>query len=305
MDQSKIMGLVAATHTPFQKDGSLNLGVVEKQNEHLLSNGVRAVFIGGTTGESHSLSLDERRKLAERWTAVCRGTRMRVIVHVGSNCLSDAAALAAHADQCGAAGIAAMAPSYFKPGSVDTLIECCHMVAAAAPKTPFFYYDIPAMTGVSFSMPEFLEKVGGRIGTFAGLKFTGSDLMAYQLCLRAAEGRFDILWGLDEYLLAALALGARGGVGSSYNFAAPVYLRILKCFAEGDVQTAREEQLRSVRLIRLLASYGYMGAAKAVMAILGVDVGPARLPNGNLTAEQNTQLRNDLMQLGFFDWIRP
>ena len=189
-------------------------------------------------------------------------------------------------------------------GYLDTLVDWCRAIAAAAPAVPFYFYGIPVLTGVSFSMPEFLEKIQGQIANFAGLKFTSSDLMAFQECRRTGGGKFEILWGIDEYFLAALAVGAQGGVGSSYNFAAPLYHRLLRCFAAGDLAAAREEQFRSVQLIRLLAGYGYMGAAKAVMGMLGVEVGPARLPNGNPTPEQTARLRNELEQLGFFDWLK-
>jgi N-acetylneuraminate lyase len=97
-------------------------------------------------------------------------------------------------------------------------------------------------------------------------------------------------------------VGATGAVGSSYNFAAPIYNRILAAFARGDLETCRTEQFRSVKLIKLLSGYGYMAAAKAVMGFLGVDVGPARLPNSNLQPEQRASLRDRLEKLGFFDW---
>ena len=147
-------GLTTATHTPFHPDGSLNLSVVEAQASHLLNQGVGAVFIGGTTGESHSLTVQERLALAERWTDVVQGSPLRVVVHVGGNCLADARTLAAHAAGRGAAAIAALAPSYFKPRSLDLLIACCADIAAAAPETPFYFYDIPVLTGVAFSMPD-------------------------------------------------------------------------------------------------------------------------------------------------------
>jgi N-acetylneuraminate lyase len=297
-------GLVAATHTPFHADGSLNLAIVEKQAAHLLANGVQAAFIGGTTGECHSLSLADRFALARRWMEVARGGKLRVVVHVGSNCLADAAALAAHAQELGAAAVSALAPSYFKPHTVTTLVECCAQVAGAAPETPFYFYDIPSMTGVNLSMPEFLAEGRARIPNLAGLKFTNSDLMAYQLCLRAEGGAFDCPWGTDEALLAALAVGARGAVGSTYNFAAPIYHRLMAAFAKGDLVAAREEQFRSVRLVQLLGRYGFMSAAKAVMQMLGVDVGPARLPNASMIAAQAATLQQELESLGFFDWIR-
>ena len=300
----KLQGLVAATHTPFHLDGQLNLLVVEKQAEHLLRNGVNTVFIGGSTGESHSLTVAERLALTLRWSEVVRGTNLRLVVHVGSNCLSDAAALASQAQTLGAAAIAALAPSYFKPRSLDTLVACCAETAAAAPQLPFYFYDIPALTGVRFSMPEFLTVACDRVPTLTGIKFTNADLMAYQECLHAQGGRFDIPWGVDECLLAALAVGAVGGVGSSFNFAAPVYLRMIAAFAQGDLATARSEQYRAVQLIELLAGFGYMAAAKATMGFLGVDVGPARLPHANLTPERQEQLRDKLGNLGYFDWIR-
>jgi N-acetylneuraminate lyase len=297
-------GLVAATHTPFAADGSLCLAAVEKQAAHLVANQVAFAFIGGSTGESHSLTLDERRRLAQRWFEVARGTPLRIVVHVGSNCLADARDLAAQAQSLGALAIAAIAPGYFKPRSLDALIACCADIAGAAPETPFYFYDIPVLTGVHFSMPEFLAQAPARIPTLAGIKFTNSDLMSLQLCLRAGGGAFDIPYGSDEWILAALALGARGAVGSSYNFAAPIYQRLLAAFQRGDLAAAQAEQFRSVQLIGLLASHGYLGAAKAVMGMLGVEVGPARLPNGNPTAAQLTQLRRELESLGFFDWIR-
>jgi N-acetylneuraminate lyase len=151
---------------------------------------------------------------------------------------------------------------------------------------------------------DFLAQAGPRISNLAGLKFTNPDLMSLQLCLHADGGAWDVPFGCDEFLLAALSLGATGAVGSTYNFAAPIYHRIMRAFAAGDLATARMEQFRSVQLVQLLAGVGFMGAAKAVMAMLGVDVGPARLPNGTPTPEQVTKLRSDLEQLGFFDWVK-
>lgn len=300
----KLHGLVAATHTPFDADGQLNLGAVEKQAEHLLRHGVRLAFIGGSTGESHSLTIEERLLLAQRWADVIPRSDLRFVVHAGSNCLADARRLAAQAQSLGASAVAALAPSYFKPRTLDVLVACCAEIAAAAPALPFYFYDIPVLTGVQFSMPDFLALAADRIPTLAGIKFTNPDLMAYQKCLRVQDGRFDIPWGMDEYLLAALAVGAAGGVGSSFNFAAPIYHRMIAAFQQGDLTTARTEQFRSVQLIDVLAKFGYIGAAKVVMGFLGVEVGPARLPNTNLTPEQTDNLRASLESLGFFQWVQ-
>ncbi len=304
MSLISLTGLTPATHTPFHADGSLNLAVIEQQASHLLANGIGTVFIGGSTGESHSLSLDERRALAQRWVDVARGTALRIVVHVGSNCLHDAKVLAEQAQKLGAVAISSLAPSYFKPRNLEALVACAADIASAAPQTPFYFYDIPVMTNVIFSMPEFLAVAKDRIPTLRGLKFTNPDLMAYQLCLHAVNGKWDLPFGCDEFMLAALALGAKGAVGSSFNFAAPIYHRLIAAFEKGDLATARIEQFRSVQMIQLLASFGYMGAAKAVMDMLGVPVGPPRLPNSNLSNEQKADLRSKLENLHFFDWVK-
>ncbi|MEY4613940.1 MAG: hypothetical protein RL179_1913 [Planctomycetota bacterium] len=292
-------GLVAATHTPFKKDGSLNLDGVEKIAAHLLANKVEIAFIGGSTGESHSLNVDERMKLAKRWFEIAKGTRLKVVVHVGSNCLEDARALSRQGQELGALAISALTPSYFKPRNVDALVDCCSFIASAAPQTPFYYYDIPTMTGVNLPMPEFLERAGKSIPNLKGLKFTNVDFMSFQLCGQMEGGRFEILWGVDEMLLPALSVGAHGAVGSTYNFAAPIYHRIMDAFKKFDFETARKEQLRSIRLVNILVKRGYMASAKAMMGMLGVDVGSPRLPNGSLKQDEFASLKSDLEKEGY------
>jgi len=300
---AKIQGLVAATHTPFDERGELSLDPIATQAEHLVRNGVKYAFIGGTTGESSSLTVEERKKLAVRWLEVSKGSELQVIVHVGSNSLQDAVELAKQAQHLGATATSALAPSYFKPANAATLAQSMATIAAAAPELPFYYYEIPSMTGLGVSPSAFLSEAADRIPNLAGLKFTSNNLMEYQLCLRFDEGVFDVPFGFDEMLLGALALGAQGAVGSSFNFAAPVYHQVVKAFDLGDLETAREYQFRSVCLIQILASYGYMGAAKATMKMLGVDVGSPRLPNATLSADRVVQLQRDLEKLGFFDWV--
>jgi N-acetylneuraminate lyase len=296
-------GLVVPPHSPFHADGSLHLAIVEQQAAHYLKRRITAVFVGGSTGESSSLTVLERLALTERWVQATRGTALRVVVHVGANCLEDARALAAHAQAQGVAAIAALSPSYFKPGSVDALVRCAAHVAEAAPETPFYFYDIPALTGVNLPMPQFLALAHDRIPTLAGLKFTNTDLSAYQFCLRANGGIWDLPWGVDQHLLGAVAMGAKGAVGSSYNYAAPIYHRMLEAFARGDIPAAREAQFQATRLLALLHSYGPIAAAKVTMKFLGVDVGPVRLPNEMLSPERQTQLRADLDSMGYFEWI--
>lgn len=279
-------------------DGSLNPGVVAAQARLLGCNPISGAFICGSTGESHSLTTAERMQIAEAWKKALAHSPIKLIVHAGHNCLEDARALAAHAQRIGADAVAVMAPCYFKPASVEDLVEFCVPVAAAAPSLPFYFYDIPALTGVSLPMPDFLRKAGARIPNLAGLKFTTTNLMALQQCLELEDGRFNILFGVDEMLLAGLALGCPGAVGSTYNYAAPLYHRIMAAFQAGDMVTAQRLQRQSVKLVEVLCQYGVLAAGKAIMAMLGVDCGPVRPPVRRLTSLQIAALREQIASLG-------
>jgi N-acetylneuraminate lyase len=296
-------GLLPAALTPFDANGELHLAAVEAHAALLVRDGVAGVFVGGTTGEFSSLTFEERLALAARWAALVKGTPLRLVVHVGANCLADAKHIAAHAQTIGAAAIAAVAPSYIKPRSLDVLVKWCGELAAAAPDTPFYFYDIPALTGVAFPMVDFLEQASAQIPTLAGLKFTNLDLMTFQRLLRVGGGRFDVMYGFDEQLLAAVVLGARGAVGSSYNFAAPLYNRLLSAAAANDFATARAEQYRGAELIALMLKYGFLSSAKELMRVRGVDLGAPRLPHPVMTAAEAAAFRRELDTAGLISAI--
>ncbi len=297
-----LAGLIAAPYTPMHADGSLNLAMVERQAESLARNGVIGAFVCGTTGEGSSLSLEERFQVAERWMAVAGGD-LKIIVSAAHNALPDGRSLAAHAQKIGACAIAANSPNFFKPAGVKELAAFCAEVASAAPALPFYYYHIPSMTGVAFDMVDFLEEASGRIPTLAGVKFTYENLMDYARCLRLQDGRFDMLFGRDEILLSSLVVGARGAIGSTYNYAAPIYQRVLSAFAAGDLDAARRAQERAVELVAVMVKHGGLPAGKAIMKYIGLDCGPVRLPQRNLSEEQCAALFADLERIGAGEYL--
>jgi N-acetylneuraminate lyase len=288
-----LSGLIPACHTPFHRDGRLNLNVVQEQADLFKESGLRSVFVAGTTGEFASLKVEERKALCERWLDVA-GDSMQIAVHVGHNSQADAIGLAAHARESGASAIAVMAPSYFKPATVDDLIEFCLPIAAEAEPLPVYYYHIPSMTNVRLSPSEFLREAGQRIPNLRGLKFSHDDLVELQSCIAADKGTFDVLFGCDEALIAGLSLGVRGAVGSTYNFAARHYQRLIRAFESGDLLAARAAQLEAAEMIKILYEFGFMAASKAVMSLLGVNCGPVRPPLRNLTASQLDALAGKL-----------
>lgn len=294
-------GLIAPPFTPMRGDGELNLNLIERQYQALLADGVGGAFVCGTSGEGVSLTLEERMAVARRWREVA-GEDFLVIVNVGHLCMPDSRALAAHAEQIGADAIAAPPPVYFKPTGVQELVSYCGQIASAAPGLPFYYYHIPALTGVKVKMADFLPPAAERVPGLAGVKFTYEDLMDFGLCLRLAGGRFNMLFGRDEILLAALALGARGAIGTNYNYAAPLFARVMRAFDAGDLAAARDHQHRAMRMISVLHAFGGLPAAKAVMRMLGIDCGPVRAPLQNLSEQQCIELKRRLEQVGFFQW---
>ncbi|MBN8460778.1 MAG: dihydrodipicolinate synthase family protein [Verrucomicrobia bacterium] len=296
MQHTPLHELVVAAHTPFHADGSLAPEVVPAQAEFLAARGTRTVFITGSTGESHSVTCGEKLAIYQAWAAAGPANGLRVIAHVGSNCIGDSQTLARSARECGFVAISALAPSYFKPAGVAGLVDVCAAIASAAPETPFYYYDIPALTGLTLPMERFLTEAAG-IPNLAGIKFTNPDLVSYRRSLGVAGDRYDLPWGVDEMLLAALATGARGGVGSTYNWAPDLYRKLIAAFGSGDMAEAQRLQSLSIAMIDAIAATGFLGTAKALMGRLGVPVGPARLPLGNPSPAQVDTLIETLKRL--------
>lgn len=296
-----LSGLIAAPHTPFRPDGAVALDVISQQARLLAHNGVTGAFICGTTGEGASLTSEERRHVAEAWVAA-KPAGLSVIVHVGHLSLGEACAFARHAGELGADAIATIAPSFFKPATVTELVAWCAQVAKAAPTLPFYYYHMPGMTGVTFPAADFLTVASNQIPNLAGVKFTHENLMDFGRSIEHSDGKYNLLFGRDEILLPGLSLGARGAVGSTYNFAAPLYLRIIDAFNRGDLAAARRDQSRAMEFIGVLDRHGGLAAGKSAMKLIGLDCGPVRLPLRALSVRDEASLRDAFEQIGFFEY---
>jgi len=188
--------------------------MIDKYVEVLVKNKVTGAFVCGTAGEGTSLTQQERKKVLAKWVSASKN-KVEIIAHIGSNCLEDSKELARHAEEVGADAVALVAPHYIRPESVDALVSFCKEVAAAAPKTPFFYYHFPGITNVHFTAISFLEKASKVIPNLQGIKFTHHDYFDFGLCIEFDGGKYDILNGFEHVLLAGLAFGCHGGIGTS------------------------------------------------------------------------------------------
>ena len=304
-EKFKLRGLVAATFTPFRPDGSVNYPRIKPLIDQILAEGVAGLYVLGSTGEGPLLTTDERLKVAEASVKAAAG-RVPVVVQVGHNSVAEAAHFAAHAQKIGADAISSTPSAYFKSSSLDNLIDGVAPIAAAAPKLPFYYYNIPVINGARFDMEQLLLRGGPRIPTLRGVKFSDTMLSELQACVEFQGGRYDIVFGCDEMLLSGLVTGVEGAVGSNYNFAAPHYRRIIAAYHRGDIAEARRLQYLSGEMVRaIIASHGGgRGGFKTVMKLIGLDCGPSRLPIATSTPAETAEMRRALSRLGFFKWGR-
>ncbi|MCH2112680.1 MAG: dihydrodipicolinate synthase family protein [Planctomycetes bacterium] len=287
--------LIAAPHTPFRLDGELAPNGVPEQASFLKSAGVTGVFGAGSTGEWPALQIEERIQLAEAWSEAALQYGLELFIHVGHLCHQDALGLAEHAGGLeGVTATAALAPSFFKPDGIDGLIDWCAPLARAGGK-PFYYYHIPVLTHVEVDVAGLLREGEERIPHFEGVKFTASDPVG--CAASVANPRFRTLFGIDEEMLDGVRAGSKGAVGSSYNFAAPLYFALVQAEQAGQSERAEELQKKASDMIDCIAANGYLPTARAIMEDLGVPVGDPRLPLQPYAGDI-VSLKEQLQQLG-------
>lgn len=296
-------GLIAAPFTPMHIDGTINLELIPKYYHFLKNNGVNGAFICGSTGEGVSMTLVEKSNVAKTWASCTKDdSDFKVMMFLGGTCIADCKELALLSQQLGLYAISFTAPFYFKPANVDMLAEACKEIADVVPNMPFYYYHIPVLTGVNFAMYDLLKAIDNKIPNFAGIKYTHEDFMDFQSCLEYKDRHYDMLWGRDENMLPALVLGAKGAVGSTFNYAAPLYFSLIKAFQNNNLATAQALQLKSINMIRLLGKYGGIATGKAYMKIVDMDCGKFRLPVKNMDDVSFEKFTKDVADLGFSEY---
>ena len=297
----KIKGLINAPFTPFYENGEVNFEPIEAYANMLVKNGLKGVFINGSSGEGYMLTYDERIALAEKWVSVAP-EGFKVIVHVGSTDVKDSNKLARHAQEIGAFGIGAMASPFPKVGRIEELVKYCEEIASGAPQLPFYFYHIPALSGVFLPMLPLLEAVDGRIPNFAGIKYTYESIYEYNQCMLYKGGKFDMLHGQDETILPVLAMGgAQGGIGGTTNYNGRELVGILDAWEKGDLETAREKQNFSQDVINVIVNYrGNIVGGKRIMKLIGLDLGKNRTPFRNMSDDEEASMKKELEAINFF-----
>jgi 4-hydroxy-tetrahydrodipicolinate synthase len=268
--------VLTAMVTPFDERGALDLDAARDLARFLVSEGNDGLVIAGTTGESPTLTDDEKLSL---WAAVAEAVTVPVVAGTGSNDTAHSVHLTKEVARLGVAGILAVCPYYNRPSQAG--IEGHVRAMAEASELPLMVYDIPVRSGRKMSTA-LLLKLAREVPTVLALKDAAGNPGETARVIAEAPGGFEVYSGDDALTLPLLAVGAVGTVGVATHWTAPDHQEMFSAFGKGDVEAARRANAR------MLASFAYETGdeapnpipAKAMMRVLGHRVGQCRLPMG-------------------------
>lgn len=297
---------MVAVYTPMKAGGlELDLDIIPAYVDFIAKRNITNIMPAGSNGESLSLSLAERKALAEAWATAAPKRGLHLYMHIGSESLVDSIELAKHAAATdGVSGILAMTPVYFKP-TVQTLHDFLASVAHAAPQMPFWFYHFPDDTGVLPGQAhKFLEMAdrSGKMPNLMGIKYTDYNLMDFQRCTQVGHPmKYNMLYGRDEQAFAALELGADAAVTSTAQYA-PSLREMVALYKKGDKKGAKAKQEENAKLCSMFGDFeGDQNIQKNIMKMAGLDVGPSRLPKRDLNPTEYAEFASQLHKAGLID----
>ncbi len=288
----KMKGIYPALITPFCEDGSISQGAMEQLIERNLEKGVAGFYVGGSTGESYLLSMEERKDLIKRVTGIING-RAKVIANIGVFATCHGIEMAKAAESMGVDAVSAVPPFYFK-FSAQELADYYNDIAQAV-SVPMIIYNIPAMSGVSFSTQQ-IDKMF-KNENIGGMKHTSYDLFQMERVIAKYPDK-TIFIGHDEIFLSAFAAGAEAAIGSTFNFMAEKFIKIAELHKSGRQQEALAVQDEANRILEVLTEIGVFKGIKEALKMQGISCGVCRKPFRPLEEEQTTRLRNIMEETG-------
>lgn len=273
-----LRGFFAALPTPFEADGGgiaeAPLGDLVKRN---LSSGLAGLYIGGSTAEAFLMAVEERETVLRVAAEAAEG-RGVLIAQVGDPNPKVSARLAKVAAGAGYDAISAVPPFYYRYAMEE--IAAHYAWLAGQNDLPFLIYNFPELSGVRWSVGDLTRLL--ELPGIVGVKNTCGDLYAFE-SLRRRVPHSVLLHGFDETLLAGLALGADGGIGSTYNIQPSRILAIAAAQEAGRAREAQTLQSEANELIDTMTSVGVLPALKYLLTVTGTPMGSCRPPFGKLS----------------------
>jgi N-acetylneuraminate lyase len=279
-----LAGIFSALITPFSEDGSLNLSALKPLAEFQLAQGLHGFYVGGSTGEAFLQSPAERASVLTEFARVVHG-RAKLIAHIGAIATDEAVGLARAAAEAGYHAVSAIPPFYydFSPSEV----YAHYLALAEATPLPLIVYNFPAKSARPLSTSDLLKLLAHP--NIIGIKHTSQNL--YQLeRIKAAAPESVVYSGFDEMFVGGMAMGADGGIGTTFNVMGGLFVQIFQAMAAGDLVRAGTLQAQANDVIDVLIDVGVFPGTKAMLKLLGVDCGACRRPFAPLTAEQQAKV---------------
>lgn len=291
MMNKKFKGIFPALLTPFHTQGNVNTKVLCDLVDYNLSKDVAGFYVGGSTAESFLMTEEERVSVMKTVSERAKG-KCTLIAHIGCISTEQSIRLAKVAKELGYDAISSVAPFYYK--FTFSEIRKFYFDIVSAVDMPMLIYNFPAYSGVTLTVDNIKEFLSD--DRFIGVKHTSSDYFAMEQ-FKSAYPEKVIYNGYDEMFLSGLSMGADGAIGSTFNFMAEKYIKMMECFEKGDLLCAQKLQKEANTIIQSLCKVGVMQGEKAVLEAMGFDLGPARAPFEPLTAEQKKELVDIVLPL--------
>jgi N-acetylneuraminate lyase len=289
--KEKFGGIYPALITPFDEHDRVNVKALTDLVEKLIGEGVNGFYVSGSTGEAFLLD-DEERKLVYKTVAEANRGRVRLIAQIGAISTKKAIEFAKYAEECGYDAISSLAPFYYKFSFAQ--VKKYYFDIVDSVNLPMIIYNIPLYSGVSMSLDQIGEFLSDE--RFIGIKHTANDYFALQQFKRVFPDKV-MYNGFDEMFLAGLSMGADGAIGSTYNFMADKFVRILSLFREGKVSEAQKVQFEASNVIAKMVKVGVMEATKELITLQGINVGNVRPPFSVLTDEQKAYVKSEILPM--------
>ena len=281
-------GVCTALVTPFLKD-SVNYPMLEQLLRRQYDAGIRAVVICGTTGESATLT-DEEKLTMFRYAKKSIPEDLRIIAGTGSNSTVHAIALSQAAQDAGADALLVVSPYYNKATPEGLYLH--YAAIASSVQIPVILYNVPSRTGVD--IPVEVYRRLSQIPNIAGVKEASSDIRKLARIRSQCPDHFTVWCGNDDLAVAAMALGAKGLISVVSNIEPEITGSMIGAALDGDFDTATALQLSLLPLIEALFQEVNPIPVKAAMAIIGYDCGSCRMPLCS-PSEETSALLKDLL----------
>ena len=277
--------IYVASITPFDGNGQVNEGALRQLWEKNLAQGADGFFIGGSSGECFLLTEAERIRSFE--LAAEYADRTDIIAHVGAIRTEEAVTYARKAREFGIRQIAATPPIYF--GFSAKEIAGYYYDIAEAADAPVLYYNIPSSTHRELDLdnPEIQALI--KSGAVGAIKHTSLNLLQMER-LRSLNPAIKCYGGFESCMVAFLAFGCDGFIGSSFNFMLPQFRRIMELYLEHREDEARRLQSRSNNILDVLLKNGLCAGLKYVVTKDGIPAGEVRRPMLPLTEEMKEEM---------------